>query len=221
MGDSEYQGGEPACRLGQVCDECGGHLGDPAPAACERCGAVRGAGTVAGTGTDADAGTGAGQARRPVVRQPGRDRDAAGRARNGRPRDGLGRPLPYGTQGEMRQPEGVQRTPEAALTEAQRLLDAGRPFHAHEVLEDSWKAAPAAERPLWRALAQFAVGLTHAARGNTVGAVALLARAAEGLAAYEQHPPYRINAGGLVRWARQNPAGATTLPPLALPGPDH
>ncbi len=79
----------------------------------------------------------------PDVRS-GRDRDTAGRARNARPRDALGRPLPYGEVGEDRAPEGVVRTPAQTLAEAQRLLDAGRPFHAHEVLEDAWKSAPEA-----------------------------------------------------------------------------
>ena len=54
-----------------------------------------------------------------------RDRDAEGRARNARPRDGLGRPLPYGAEGVARQPEGVTRSPEETVREAQRLLDAG------------------------------------------------------------------------------------------------
>ena len=53
--------------------------------------------------------------------------------------------------------------------EAQRLLDAGLPFHAHEVLEAAWKAAPPDERELWRGLAQLAVGLTHLQRGNGRG----------------------------------------------------
>ncbi|MCX5214595.1 DUF309 domain-containing protein [Kitasatospora sp. NBC_00240] len=130
-----------------------------------------------------------------------RDRDAAGRARNARPRDGLGRPLPYGAAGVTRQEEGVQRSPEEALAEAQRLLDAGRPFHAHEVLEDMWKAAPASERQLWRGLAQFAVGLTHAARGNSAGSGALLARAAEALAPFARTAPYGIDVTALARWA--------------------
>ena len=82
-------------------------------------------------------------ARDPVT---GRDRDPTGRARNARPRDALGRPLPYDAAGEERAPEGVLRTPAESLAEAQRLLDAGRPFHAHEVLEDAWKSAPAGER---------------------------------------------------------------------------
>jgi predicted metal-dependent hydrolase len=134
----------------------------------------------------------------------GRDRDAAGRARNARPRDGLGRPLPYGAEGVARQPEEVRRPPGETLAEAQRLLDEGMPFHAHEVLEDAWKSTDVpGERTLWRGMAQLAVGLTHAARGNTRGAVALLRRGAEVIAPYQEHPPYDIDAGRLAQWARQ------------------
>ncbi|NUK12023.1 DUF309 domain-containing protein [Streptomyces lunaelactis] len=129
-----------------------------------------------------------------------RDRDAEGRARNARPRDGLGRPLPYGTTGVERQPEGVLRSPGQTLDEAQRLLDAGMPFHAHEVFEDAWKSGPEAERELWRGLAQLAVGLTHAARGNTAGGARLLLRGADRIAAYPD--PYGIDVTGLTAWAR-------------------
>ncbi|WP_435186174.1 DUF309 domain-containing protein [Streptomyces sp. bgisy126] len=113
----------------------------------------------------------------------GRDRDEEGRARSARPRDGLGRPLPYGAEGVPRQPEGVVRDPGATLREAQRLLDAGMPFHAHEVFEDAWKSGPEAERDLWQGLAQLAVGLTHAARGNAAGGARLLRRGADRLTA--------------------------------------
>lgn len=130
-----------------------------------------------------------------------RDRDAAGRARNARPRDALGRPLPRGAAGEERAPEGVVRSPAQALAEAQELLDAGRPFHAHEVLEDAWKSATEPERELWRGLAQLAVGLTHAARGNARGAATLLDRGAENIAAFEPGP-HGIDVAGLTRWAR-------------------
>jgi hypothetical protein len=141
-----------------------------------------------------------------------RDRDAAGRARNARPRDALGRPLPYGTAGEERAPEGVVRTPAAALEEAQALLDAGRPFHAHEVLEDAWKSAPEAERQLWRGLAQIAVGLTHAARGNAKGAATLIERGTANLEPYAADPPHRVAVEALVRWAADG--GARPLPRL-------
>ncbi|QFZ22390.1 DUF309 domain-containing protein [Saccharothrix syringae] len=130
-----------------------------------------------------------------------RDRDEQGRARNARPRDGLGRPLPHGAPGVERQPEGVPRTPAEALAEAQRLLDVGRPFHAHEVLEDAWKAAPGPERELWRGLAQLAVGLTHAARGNPAGASALLGRGARNIAPFRDDPPHGVDVAGLVAWA--------------------
>jgi len=116
-----------------------------------------------------------------------RDRDVAGRARNARPRDAYGRPLPRGSEGEPttsdEEAAELARDPIAALAEAQRLLDADRPFHAHEVLEAVWKSAPDEEREMWRGLAQIAVGLTHLRRGNPSGAHALLTRAADRLAA--------------------------------------
>jgi hypothetical protein len=139
-----------------------------------------------------------------------RDRDPAGRARNARPRDGLGRPLPYDSEGVERQPEGVARTPDESLAEAQQLLDEGKPFHAHEVFEDAWKMAPEAEQGLWRGLAQLAVGMTHAARGNTSGAEALLRRGADNIQPYEAAPPYGIDIAGLRRWV-DTPSGVPRL----------
>lgn len=129
-----------------------------------------------------------------------RDRDGAGRARNARPRDALGRPLPYGSTGVPALPE-VALSPGRALQEAQRLLDDGLPFQAHEVLEGSWKSAPDGERDLWQGLAQLAVGLTHARRGNRPGAVAVLQRGRANIAGYESAPPYGIDVPGLLDWA--------------------
>ncbi|MFI8193536.1 DUF309 domain-containing protein [Streptomyces sp. NPDC085946] len=137
-----------------------------------------------------------------------RDRDDEGRARNARPRDGLGRPLPYGAEGVPRQPEGVVRAPEQTVAEAQRLLDEGKPFHAHEVFEDAWKAGPERERELWRGLAQLAVGLTHAARGNATGGARLLRRGAGAVEAWAAGPagqdrPYGIGLAEVAAWARE------------------
>jgi hypothetical protein len=131
-----------------------------------------------------------------------RDRDPAGRARNARPRDGLGRPLPHDAEGVERVPDDLVLPPAESLVEAQRLLDVGRPFHAHEVLEGTWKAAPAAERDLWQGLAQLAVGLTHRARGNATGASTLLQRGAARIEPYAGAPPYGIDVPGLVAAAR-------------------
>jgi hypothetical protein len=130
-----------------------------------------------------------------------RDRDAAGRARNARPRDASGRPLPHGAAGVERVPEDLVLTADEALSEAQRLLDEGLPFPAHEVLEGAWKAAPESERELWRALAQLAVGLTHAQRGNARGAVSLLDRAAEHLNTYCGPVPAGLAVAGTAVWA--------------------
>lgn len=126
-----------------------------------------------------------------------RDRDGAGRARNARPRDAAGRPLPHGAPGVERVPEDVVLSAEEAVEQAQRLLDAGQPFGAHEVLEGAWKAAAPDERELWRGLAQLAVGLTHAQRGNARGAVSLLDRGQDHLRCWVGSPPARLDVTGL------------------------
>ena len=130
-----------------------------------------------------------------------RDRDAAGRPRNNRPRDGLGRPLRYGMSGEARVPDDLLLPPAQALARAQRLIEEGRPFHAHEVLEASWKAAPGPERDFWQGLAQIAVGLTHAHRGNARGAVALLRRGAGRIRPYPVDGAHGVNTAAAVRAA--------------------
>ena len=80
--------------------------------------------------------------------------------------------------------DDLRLTPADAVRLAQDLIDDGRPFHAHEVLEAAWKSAPAQDRALWKGLAQIAVGLTHARRGNSRGAVSLLRRGAAAVADY-------------------------------------
>jgi hypothetical protein len=134
----------------------------------------------------------------PPARPTQRDRRPDGRAQNARPRDGLGRPLPHDATGVERVPDNLVLPPNESLIEAQRLLDAGRPFHAHEVLEGTWKAAPPAERALWQGLAQIAVGLTHLGRGNPTGARSLLARGAARITPYAEEAPYDIDVTGLI-----------------------
>jgi hypothetical protein len=123
-----------------------------------------------------------------------RDRDPAGRPRNARPRDELGRPLPRtrsaaDADGAARVPDDLVVTPAEAAVLGGSLLAEGRPFHAHEVFEAAWKSAPDADREFWRGLAQIAVGLTHARRGNASGAVTLLRRGAAGVRGYAGDPP--------------------------------
>ncbi len=148
-----------------------------------------------------------------------RERDELGRPRNARPRDGLGRPLARGEAGVERVPDDLVLPPLPALAEAQRLLDDGLPFHAHEVLEASWKAAPADERELWQGLAQMAVGLTHALRHNDSGAATLLRRGSGRVARYAADPPYGVDVVGLVRWADTLAAALASGAPTAAVTP--
>ena len=138
-----------------------------------------------------------------------RDRDPAGRPRNARPRDALGRPLDpadgpgSGASGADRIPDDLVITGAEAAALADRLLRDGRPFHAHEVLEAAWKSGPADERDLWQGLAQIAVGLTHARRGNARGAVTLLSRGADRVRSYQRAvgrmaSPFGMNVGAFL-----------------------
>ena len=138
----------------------------------------------------------------------GRDRDGEGRARQARPRDALGRPLPYGSVGV--EPVSEEPLPaEETLDAARALMEAGRPFSAHEVLEARWKTGPVEERDLWQGLAQVCVAMTHAARGNSVGADRLFERAAERLATFAAtgRGAYGLDVNEAVGKARSHLAG--------------
>ena len=175
---------------------CGG-LPDPKLGARAWMGAPRGE-TVADMDDDPAA---------PVDR--GRDRDSAGRARQARPRDELGRPLPYGAAGVEPVPE-VALGPGQTLVAARALIEAGRPFSAHEVFEARWKAGPSAERDLWQGLAQICVGLTHAGRGNTDGATRLVERGAAHLLTYGRAggPTYGLDLAAVTACAFSAVAGS-------------
>jgi hypothetical protein len=132
-----------------------------------------------------------------------RDRDEEGRARQSRPRDALGRPLPYGAEGV--EPVSEEPLPPGeTIAFARRLLDEGRPFAAHEVFEVRWKSCPPEERELWQGLAQLCVGLTHALRGNRVGSQRLVERAARRLSRYAEGggPTYGLDLDAVLGCAR-------------------
>jgi uncharacterized protein len=146
-----------------------------------------------------------------------RDRDRAGRPRQARPRDALGRPLGYSDAGGVEAVPEQALPPGEALTLAQSLLDSGRAFSAHEVLEAVWKAAPVAERDLWQGLAQICVGITHHQRGNPTGSAALLRRGADRLRPYEANPPHDIDVAGVLRWCAEGGPATGRLPQLRQP----
>ncbi len=100
-----------------------------------------------------------------------------------RERDSLGRPLP---SGDPRAVPGVDPTlvldnDAVAWSLVCDHLAADRPFHAHEVAELRWRQCTTGDsgssREAWRAVAQWGAALTHAARGNDVGATRLAQRA--------------------------------------------
>lgn len=149
---------------------------------------------------------------RPVAGTGERDRDSSGRPRQARPRDALGRPLPYDAAGEPPISEDPL-PPEETVRSAQALLRGGRPFAAHETYEVAWKHRPAAERELWHGMAQLCAGYTHAARGNAVGAARLIDRGAARLATYAASggPTYGLDLRALLDDPR-HPDGAHARP---------
>ena len=143
-----------------------------------------------------------------------RDRDDVGRPRQQRPRDALGRPLPYGEKGVEPVPEEAL-PPDQTVEVARALVEEGRPFAAHEVLEARWKAGPDEERDLWQGLAQLCVGLTHAARGNAVGAARLVDRGAGRLEAYAAAagPTYGLDLAATISCVRDSLPPTVSRPP--------
>ena len=128
-----------------------------------------------------------------------RDRDVAGRPKNARPRDALGRPLPRGAANEMPE-EAPATSPDEALARGIEHFNAGRYFQAHESWEEGWHPAPEPERDFWQGITQVAVGLVHKGRGNAHGSATLLRRGAQKLQGYgEEHMGLRV--GEISRWA--------------------
>jgi uncharacterized protein len=118
--------------------------------------------------------------------EPRRDRDQAGRPRNARPRDELGRPLPRDAEGSYVEEE-LPQDAEQLLAIGIRHFNEARFFQAHEAWETAWHPAAPDERDFWQGITQVAVGCTHRQRGNPRGAVTLLRRGAHRLDPYGEH----------------------------------
>ena len=103
-----------------------------------------------------------------------------------RPRDRLGRPLPWDAEGALE----LEDFDSLSLEENHRLgrehARAGRWFPAHEAWETAWKQArDTEEAELFKGLSQMGAGYVHLFRGNAHGAVTLLRRAARRIGAYD------------------------------------
>src|SRR6266540_4378298 len=96
-----------------------------------------------------------------------------------RPRDRLGRPLPWGAHGELELEDFDSLSLEENHELGRRHARAGRWFPAHEAWETAWKQArDTDEAELFKGLSQLGAGWTHLMRGNRHGAITLLRRGA-------------------------------------------
>ena len=143
-----------------------------------------------------------------------------------RPRDRLGRPLPWGSDGDLELEDfhalSLDENHELGRTHAR----AGRWFPAHEAWETAWKQArDTDEAELFKGLSQMGAGYVHLLRGNAHGASTLLRRAAMRIEPYEdgsrdvptksladrlEADAAAVDRGDLV------PGEATTMAPLEL-----
>ena len=103
-----------------------------------------------------------------------------------RPRDRLGRPLPWGTASDLHLEDFDALSLEENHELARAHARAGRWFPAHEAWETAWKQArDTEEAELFKGLSQMGAGYVHLLRGNAHGASTLLRRAASRIERYE------------------------------------
>jgi hypothetical protein len=103
-----------------------------------------------------------------------------------RPRDLLGRPLPWGAEDTL----ALEDFDSLSLQENHELgrahARAGEWFPAHEAWETAWKQGrDTDEAELFKGLSQMGAGYVHLFRGNAHGAATLLRRAAMRISRYE------------------------------------
>jgi predicted metal-dependent hydrolase len=108
-----------------------------------------------------------------------------GRNKPQRPRDELGRPLPWGERNLLEMEDYDSMTLEENHRAAVAGFNSGRFFPAHEAWETAWKQSkgtPDAE--FFKGLSQLGAGYVHLQRGNRHGATTLLTRARSRMVAY-------------------------------------
>lgn len=102
-----------------------------------------------------------------------------------RPRDELGRPLPWGEASRIQLPDFDAMSLDDNDRAARDFLAARNYFGAHEAWETAWKQAKGTgEEELFKGLSQMGAGYVHLLRGNAHGAVTLLRRGASRVGAY-------------------------------------
>ena len=102
-----------------------------------------------------------------------------------RPRDRLGRPLPWDAEGELELEDFDALSLDENHDLGRRYARAGRWFPAHEAWETAWKQArDTDEAELFKGLSQMGAGYVHLLRGNAHGAATLLRRASRRIGGY-------------------------------------
>jgi predicted metal-dependent hydrolase len=102
-----------------------------------------------------------------------------------RPRDELGRPLPWDAESRLQLPDFDAMTLEENDRIARELLAERNVFGAHEAWETAWKQAKGTgDEELFKGLSQMGAGYVHLLRGNAHGAMTLLRRGASRVVAY-------------------------------------
>src|SRR3954465_986444 len=96
-----------------------------------------------------------------------------------RPRDELGRPLPWDAQTRLRLPDFDAMSTEENDRAARKFLVDRNFFGAHEAWETAWKKAKGTgDEELFKGLSQMGAGHVHLLRGNQHGAMTLRRRGA-------------------------------------------
>jgi uncharacterized protein len=110
------------------------------------------------------------------------------RQKTKRPRDDLGRPLPWDSENQLH----LEDFDSLPLEENHGLgsdhFNAGRFFPAHEAWETAWKQAKGTDdEEFFKGLSQLGAGYVHYRRGNSHGTFTLLRRAVRRIAPYGPH----------------------------------
>jgi len=135
-----------------------------------------------------------------------------------RPRDELGRPLPWEQENLLHLPDFDRLTVEENDRLARELLRDGNYFGAHEAWETAWKQARGrGEEELFKGLSQMGAGYVHLLRGNAHGTVTLLRRGARRVGRYPDGTR-GIRTAGVA--ARLEADAAAVEAGTLVPGPD-
>jgi uncharacterized protein len=135
-----------------------------------------------------------------------------------RPRDELGRPLPWEAENLLHMPDFDALSLEENHQLGRRFVRESNWFAAHEAWETAWKQARGTgDEELFKGLSQMGAGYVHLRRGNAHGAQTLLLRAARRIAEY---PTGRLGVQTAALAARLRSDAAAVADGSLVPGLD-